>query len=77
MYSNCGKKAEKLVCSGNGMRKNAALRRVVSNMFGCDIKIPLFNEEASYGAALAAGVACGIFTNISEACKTLVSYREN
>lgn len=77
MYSNGGKKAEKLVCSGNGLRKNAALRRVVSDMFGCDIKIPLFNEEASFGAALAAGVACGIFANISEACKTLVSYKEN
>ena len=75
MYKSGGKKAEKLVCSGNGIRKNAALRRVVSDMFGCEIKIPLFEEEASFGAALAASVACGMNDNISEACKK-IKYKE-
>lgn len=76
MYKNGGQKAGMLVCSGNGMRKNAALRRITSEMFGCDIKIPLYAEEASYGAALAAAVACGCFENISDACK-VIKYREN
>ncbi len=76
MYKNSGKKADKLVCSGNGIRKNSALRRVVSEMFGCEIKIPLFEEEASFGAALAASVACGMSENISEACK-MIRYKEN
>ncbi len=75
MYKNGGKKAEKLVCSGNGIRKNAALRRVVSEMFGCQIKIPLFEEEASFGAALAASVACGMSADISDACK-MIKYKE-
>lgn len=75
MYKNGGKKAEKLVCSGNGIRKNAALRRVVSEMFGCEIKIPLFEEEASFGAALAATVSCGLSKNISEAC-SMIKYKE-
>ncbi len=75
MYSNGGKKADKLVCSGNGIRKNAALRRVVSDMFGCEIKIPLFEEEASFGAALAASVACGMSENISKACE-MIKYKE-
>ncbi|MBR3779897.1 MAG: hypothetical protein IKK63_01685 [Clostridia bacterium] len=75
MYKNGGKKAEKLVCSGNGIRKNAALRRVVSEMFGCEIKIPLFEEEASFGAALAASVACGMSADISQACK-MIKYKE-
>ena len=75
MYKNGGIKAEKLVCSGNGIRKNAALRKVVSAMFGCEIKIPLFEEEASFGAALAASVACGMNENISQACK-MIKYKE-
>ena len=76
MYKNGGKKAEKLVCSGNGIRKNAALRRIVSEMFGCEIKIPYFEEEASFGAALAASVACGENADIDNACR-MIKYREN
>lgn len=75
MYKNGGKKAKMLVCSGNGIRKNVALRKVVSDMFGCEIKIPLFEEEASFGAALAASVACGMCGNISEACG-MIRYKE-
>ncbi len=76
MYKNGGKNAKMIVCSGNGMRKNAALRRIVSEMFGSEIKIPLYAEEASYGAALAASVACGCCADISEACR-MIKYKEN
>lgn len=76
MYKNGGKKAKMLVCSGNGIRKNTALRRIVSEMFGCEIKIPLYAEEASYGAALAASVASGCFADIFEACR-MIKYKEN
>ena len=75
MYLSGGKTAKKLVCSGNGIRKNAALRRIVSEMFCCEIKIPLYAEEASYGAALAAAVAGGKFGNIYEACK-IIKYKD-
>ena len=44
-------------------------------MFGCEIKIPLYAEEASYGAALAAAVAGGKFGNIYEACK-IIKYKD-
>ena len=65
MYSgkSCG-----LVCSGNGIRKNAALRRIVSEKFGCEIKIPFYEEEAAYGASLSAFVAGGICSDIDAAC---------
>ncbi len=76
MYSNGGKKAEMLVCSGNGIRKNKTLQRIVSEMFGSDIKIPLFEEEASFGAALSASAACGFSKDIYDACK-MIKYREN
>lgn len=76
MYKCGGKSARKLVCSGNGIRKNSALRRITSRMFGCEIEIPLYAEEASYGAALAASVTCGINQNIDDACK-LIKYKES
>ena len=71
MYSASDKKASGLVCSGNGIRKNAALRRIVSEKFGCDIKIPFYEEEAAYGAALSATVAGGISSDIDDACSKI------
>ena len=65
MYSG---KANGLVCSGNGIRKNTALRRIVSDKFGCKIKIPLYEEEAAYGASLSAYVAGGFCSDIGDAC---------
>ncbi len=65
MYSE---KASGFVCSGNGIRKNAALRRIVSRKFGCEIKIPFYEEEAAYGATLSACVAGGICSDIDAAC---------
>lgn len=68
LYGMFDKKAGGLVCSGNGIRLNAALQRIVSNKFGTKIKIPLYEEEAAYGAALSAMAASGICKNIDEAC---------
>lgn len=76
MYEGAGKKAKSVVCSGNGIRKNASLRRITAEMFGCEIKIPFYAEEASYGAAIAATVACGINGSIYDACR-LIRYEEN
>lgn len=71
MYKNAGGKTHELVCSGNGIRKNAALQKIVSDMFECRIKFPALKEEASFGAALAASVACKINKDIFDACKVI------
>ncbi len=52
MYASSGKECVSLVCSGNGIRKNAALRKITSKTFGCEIQVPFYKEEAAYGAAL-------------------------
>ncbi len=72
MYT--GGKTENIVCSGNGIRKNAALQRVASEIFGAEIKIPRYEEEAAYGAALISLVAVGRVNDIKEAQK-LIIYR--
>ena len=72
MYA--GEKAETIVCSGNGIRKNKALQRVASEVFDAEIKIPRYEEEAAYGAALSSLVAVGKAETIDEAQK-LIIYR--
>lgn len=69
-----GEQATQIVCSGNGIRKNAALQRVVAQVFGAEIKIPCHLEEASYGVALASLTAIGKFESLSKA-QNLIKYR--
>lgn len=73
MYKLIGKDCKKIVCSGNGIRKNPALRRVTAEMFGKKISIPLYKEEAAYGAALSAMAGSGIYPSLDEA-RQLIRY---
>ncbi len=41
-----------LVCSGNGVRKNKALREILSKKFNAKVQMPTNEEEAALGAAL-------------------------
>ena len=50
----------RIVGSGNGLRLNPALRRIVSDVFGAVLLIPAVREEAAYGAALTALIAAGL-----------------
>ena len=53
-------KARVMIGSGNGVRRNPALRRVLQKRFGMEIRVPAHREEAAYGAALSAvGALCG------------------
>lgn len=64
-----------LVGSGNGIRKNRRLMEVMESYFGEKMKIPAHKEEAAYGAALFALVACGEFRNAADARK-LICYKD-
>lgn len=73
MYTQLDGKCESLVCSGNGIRKNPALQRIVSEMFRMPLLFPAFEEEAAYGAALSAMTGAGIYGSIESAAK-LIKY---
>lgn len=60
-----------LIGSGNGLRRNLALRRVFENRFGLKMMIPVHTEEAAYGAALFGLAAGGIFPDLSAAQKVI------
>ena len=65
-----GKKATRLVGSGNGIRKNKLMQELAEELYGMKMEIPLYQEEAAYGAALYSMVAAGIVDNIEQAqCK--------
>jgi sedoheptulokinase len=48
-----------LVGSGNGLRRNPALRAEITRRFGLPLRVPRLREEAALGAALAAAVGLG------------------
>ena len=64
-----------MVCSGNGLRKNPALRRAFSRRFGTKAVAPVHTEEAAFGAALCAMTAGGAYDSIYDAQK-LIRYTE-
>lgn len=73
-YKASGTEKKAVVCSGNGIRKNPVLCKIIENMFKAEIKLPCYEEEAAYGAALSAAVAIGEFDSIDEAC-SIIKYR--
>lgn len=73
MYKLIGKDCSKLVCSGNGIRNNPALKRVTAEMFGKKINIPLYKEEAAYGAALTSMAGGEIYPTLDDA-RRLIRY---
>lgn len=66
---------QKLIASGNGVRKNKMLARALSNCFRFPVFIPTFQEEASYGAALFALFCSGRFQCLEEA-QRVIQYDE-
>jgi sedoheptulokinase len=68
-------KPVRIVGSGNGIRKNPLLQRIISRKFNMKLHIPVNKEEAAFGAALFAMAGVGYFKDISEA-QTLICYKE-
>lgn len=66
-------KAENLVGSGNGIRKNALMRELAEELFGMKIRIPKYTEEAACGAALYSLLPTGICGSLAEVQK-LIQY---
>ena len=64
---------EALIGSGNGLRKNPALRRAFELRFGMPLWIPAHDEEAAFGAALSAMAASGLKPSLRDA-QRLIRY---
>ncbi len=73
MYSHCGEEKTILIGSGNGLRKNPALQKVLEQTFGLELHTPRHNEEAAFGAALCGLYACGEKKTLKQA-QELIKY---
>lgn len=73
MIAPTGCTVKTLVGSGNGLRKNLPLQKRFSKAMGTEMLIPQNREEAAFGAALSALVACSAKPDLQSAQK-LVSY---
>ncbi len=67
-----GRRAAMLAGSGNGLRKNALMRRLAEEMFGMPVKVPVYEEEAACGAALHAMAGIGAVASVEDAQKKIV-----
>jgi len=63
---------EYLIGSGNAIRRNLLLTKILSYTFNMPIRIPKSIEEAAFGAALLAAVGCGEFRDLEEAAHLIV-----
>jgi sugar (pentulose or hexulose) kinase len=66
---------ERLIGSGNGLRKNALLRGILAAKVRLPLQSPVHTEEAAVGAALTAAVAVGEFANLAFAGQAFIRYR--
>lgn len=74
IYNKCDNKNHRfMVGSGNGLRKNKTLQKILTDTFGLKLKMPLHTEEAAYGACLYAMTAAGVYATLEEAQK-LINY---
>ncbi|MDD2402265.1 MAG: FGGY family carbohydrate kinase [Clostridia bacterium] len=60
-----------LIGSGNGIRNSIVMQRMFEDKFGMKMKIPVYQEEAAYGAALTAMVGIGFYDSIESAQKII------
>ncbi|MBQ4430136.1 MAG: hypothetical protein II877_01435 [Synergistaceae bacterium] len=54
MRNIAGRSAGVIVGAGNGMRRNEIMRRIAGEIFGLDVRVPKYKEEAARGCALLA-----------------------
>lgn len=56
-----------VVVSGNAVRANPVLPKLIAERMGRPIRIPMHQEEAAFGAALMAGVGVGVWPDLAAA----------
>lgn len=70
-----GLTADTMVASGGGARSRSWLQ-IQSDIFNMVLKVSAVPEQACVGAAIAAGIGCGVYKTIEEGCQSAVSYQD-
>jgi sugar (pentulose or hexulose) kinase len=67
MVKITGRRPNRLVGAGNGLRENPVLSEIVQDAYAIPLLLPRQQEEAAVGAALLAAVAVGFFPDLASA----------
>lgn len=59
--------ADKLICAGGGV-KGKVWAQIQADIYDQNIQVSSIKEQACLGAAIMAGIGCGVFSNMKEAC---------
>src|SRR5262245_17507103 len=62
---------DRIIGSGNGLRKNSLLVREISRRFNRPVWFPAHTQEAAYGAALLAGASTGLWPDLRSAGRNI------
>ncbi len=60
-----------MACGGGG--KSPVWRQMLADMYGCSVKTVAQTEGPALGVAILAGVGCGLYQSVEEACEALIS----
>ena len=60
-----------MACGGGG--KSAVWRQMLSDLYGCRVQTVKQTEGPALGAAILAGVGCGLYESVEKACELLIS----
>lgn len=64
-----------MACGGGG--KSPVWRQMLSDLYWCEVKTVRQEEGPALGAAILAGVGCGIYPSVEEACDRLIGEKDS
>ena len=64
-----------MACGGGG--KSPVWRQMLSDLYNCTVKTVQQDEGPALGVAILAGVGCGIYPSVEEACDRLISEKSS
>lgn len=59
-----------IACGGGG--KSKLWRKMIADIYGCPVSVPLTSEGPALGVAILAGVGVGIYPDVQQACNHLI-----
>ena len=62
-------------CGGGG--KSPVWRQMLADLYNCSVERVVQDEGPALGAAILAGVACGIYESVEKACDQLITRRDS
>lgn len=66
-----GIKTKKIIASGGGANSNLWMQ-IQADVYDCEVYRSNMAEQACVGAAITAGVGCGVYDGIEDACSAIV-----